>query len=339
MLNFKPGLAKSIRKMPPIMCLVSIFSLCLVPFSAIGQSLPANYPDKVVRIVVPFAPGGPSDIIARLLSQKLSENLGKSFLVENKPGGAANIGTVQVSKSPADGYTLLLISSAFVINPSLYENPGFAPLKDFVPVALPVSSPNILVAHPSFNVKNMKEFIAFAKANPGKIDYATPGNGTGPHLSMELLKIRGGLDMKHIPYNGGGPALQAVLGNQVPIASSALPPAMAQISAGKLIPLAITSKTRFSTIPNIPTLTESGFPDFEGDTQQFIVAPVGTPRAIVQLLNQEITKIIQAPEMQEKLVSLGYVVLTPTPEQTAQIIQQEVDKWSKVVKAGNIKPD
>ncbi len=299
----------------------------------------STYPDKVVRIIVPFAPGGPSDIIARLLTQKLSENSGKSFIVENKPGGAANIGAVQVAKSAPDGYTLLLMSSAYVINPSLYENPGFHPLKDFAPVALPVSSPNVLVASPDFAAKNFKDFLAYSKANPGKVDYATPGNGTGPHLSMELLKIRGNLDLKHIPYNGGGPALQAVLGHQVPIGFSALPPAMAQINAGKLIALAITSKTRFAMIPNVPTISESGFPEFGGDTQQFISAPAGTPKAIVNYLNQEITKIVQDPAMREKLVGLGYIVLTPTPEQTTQIIQQEVDKWAKVVKTGNIKPD
>lgn len=299
----------------------------------------STYPDKVVRIIVPFAPGGPSDIIARLLTQKLSENSGKSFIVENKPGGAANIGAVQVAKSAPDGYTLLLMSSAYVINPSLYENPGFHPLKDFAPVALPVSSPNVLVASPDFAAKNFKDFVTYTKTNPGKVDYATPGNGTGPHLSMELLKIRGNLDLKHIPYNGGGPALQAVLGHQVPIGFSALPPAMAQINAGKLIALAITSKTRFAMIPNVPTISESGFPEFEGDTQQFISAPAGTPKAIVNYLNQEITKIVQEPAMREKLVGLGYIVLTPTPEQTTQIIQQEVDKWAKVVKAGNIKPD
>jgi tripartite-type tricarboxylate transporter receptor subunit TctC len=234
------------------------------PANGQTSGAPLNYPEKVVRIVVPFAPGGPSDIIARLLAQKLSENTGKSFIVENKPGGGANIGTVQVAKSPADGYTLLLNSSAYVINPSLYDNPGFHPLKDFVAVGMPVSSPNVLVVSPNFSAKTFKEFIAYIKTNPGKVDYATPGNGTGPHLSIELLRLRGNLDMKHIPYNGGGPSLQAVLSNQVPVALSALPPAMAQINAGKLIPLAITSKSRFSSIPNVPTISESGFPGFRG---------------------------------------------------------------------------
>ena len=298
-----------------------------------------EYPNRVVKIIVPFAPGGPSDIIARLLSQKLSENLGKSFIVENKPGGSANIGIAQVAKSPADGYTLLLVSSSFVINPSLFSNPGFDVFKDFAPVALPVSSPNILVAHPSFPAKNMREFIQILKANPGKYDYASPGNGTGPHLSAELLVIKAGVAMKHIPYNGGGPALQAVLGNQVPFGLSALPPAMSQVNSGKLIPLALTSKSRIASLPNVPTIAESGFPDFEGDTQQFIVAPSGTPKAIIDVLNSEISRIVSTSDMKEKLTSMGYLISTPNPDQTAQIIKNEVDKWSKVIKSAKIQPD
>jgi len=327
---------KNLKLFPAVMLslVLSIVSVFHVP-SANAQ----EYPNRVVKIIVPFAPGGPSDIIARLLSQKLSENLGKSFIVENKPGGSANIGIAQVAKSPADGYTLLLVSSSFVINPSLFGNPGFDVFKDFAPIGMPVSSPNILVAHPSFPAKNMKELIALVKANPGKFDYASPGNGTGPHLSAELLVLKANIDMKHIPYNGGGPALQAVLANQVPLGLSALPPAMSQVSGGKLVALALTSKSRISTLPNLPTIAESGFPDFEGDTQQFVAAPAGTPKAIVDLLNTEMTKIVNAPDMREKLTSMGYLISSPTPDQTNQIIKTEVDKWSKVIKSANIKPD
>jgi tripartite-type tricarboxylate transporter receptor subunit TctC len=185
----------------------------------------------------------------------------------------------------------------------------------------------------------MKEFLQQVRANPGKFDYASPGNGTGPHLSAELLVLQAGINMKHIPYNGGGPALQAVLGNQVPFGLSALPPAIPQINAGKLTPIAITSKSRMSTMPNIPTVAESGFPDFEGDTQQFILAPAGTPKPIIDLLNSEISKIVNASDMKEKLLSMGYFVLIPSPDQTAQIIKNDVDKWSKVIKSANIKPD
>ena len=317
-----------------------IFGLVCIYITVLCPKAQAQeYPNRVVKIIVPFAPGGPSDIIARLLSQKLSENLGKSFIVENKPGGSANIGIAQVAKSPADGYTLLLVSSSFVINPSLFSNPGFDVFKDFAPVALPVSSPNILVAHPSFPAKNMREFIQILKANPGKYDYASPGNGTGPHLSAELVVLKAGVDMKHIPYNGGGPALQAVLGNQVPFGLSALPPAMSQVNSGKLIALALTSKSRIASLPNVPTIAESGFPDFEGDTQQFIVAPSGTPKAIIEVLNSEISKIVSAPDMKERLTSMGYLISTPNPDQTGQIIKTEVDKWSKVIKSAKIQPD
>ena len=316
---------------------ISVFCSLSIVHSPATQA--QEYPQRIVKILVPFAPGGPSDIIARLLAQKLSENLGKPFIVENKPGGSANIGITQVAKSAPDGYTLILVSSAFVINPSLFSNPGFDVVKDFSPVALPVSSPNILVLHPSFPAKNMKEFLQQVKANPGKFDYASPGNGTGPHLSAELLVLQAGINMKHIPYNGGGPALQAVLGNQVPFGLSALPPAIPQINAGKLTPIAITSKSRMSTMPNIPTVSESGFPDFEGDTQQFILAPAGTPKPIIDLLNSEISKIVNASDMKEKLLSMGYFVLIPNPDQTAQIIKNDVDKWSKVIKSANIKPD
>ena len=323
----------------PLLHFLIIGLVCLYMTVLSPKAQAQEYPNRVVKIIVPFAPGGPSDIIARLLSQKLSENLGKSFIVENKPGGSANIGIAQVAKSPADGYTLLLVSSSFVINPSLFSNPGFDVFKDFAPVALPVSSPNILVAHPSFPAKNMREFIQILKANPGKYDYASPGNGTGPHLSAELLVLKAGVDMKHIPYNGGGPALQAVLGNQVPFGLSALPPAMSQVNSGKLIALALTSKSRIASLPNVPTIAESGFPDFEGDTQQFIVAPSGTPKAIIEVLNSEISKIVSSTEMKEKLNAMGYLISTPNPDQTGQIIKTEVDKWSKVIKSAKIQPD
>ena len=271
--------------------------------------------------------------------QQLSENLGKAIIIENKPGAGSKIGIQQVAKSAPDGYTLLLVSSTFVINPSLYPDPGFDPIKDFVPVALPVSSPNVIVVHPSFPAKDIKEFFAIIKANPGKYDYASPGGGTGPHLSAELLKLKMNLDIAHIPYKGGGPALQAVLANQVSIGLSAIPPAAPQIKAGALRGLAITSSNRLSSLPDIPTLNESGVTDFEGDTLSFIMAPAGTPPAIVQKLNREISKALESPELRNKLTGMGYQVYTSTPDQVAHKIKVDIEKWAKVVKSGNIKPD
>lgn len=271
--------------------------------------------------------------------QQLSENLGKPIIIENKPGAGSKIGIQQVAKSAPDGYTLLLVSSTFVINPSLYADPGFDPVKDFTPVALPVSSPNVIVVHPSFPAKDIKEFFAIVKANPGKYDYASPGGGTGPHLSAELLKLRMHLDMAHIPYKGGGPALQAVLANQVPIGLSAIPPATPQVKAGALRALALTSSTRSSSLPDVPTLNEAGVTDFEGDTLSFIMAPAGTPPAIVQKLNREITKALENSELRNKLISMGYLTYNSTPEQVSQKIKVDIEKWAKVIKSGNIKPD
>ena len=233
--------------------LLALAKICLSVFLITPYAQAQDYPNKPIKVVIPFAPGGPSDIVGRILLQQMSENLNKPIIIENKPGAGSNIGIQQVARSAPDGYTLLLVSSTFVINPSLYPNPGFDAIKDFSAISLPVSSPNVLVVNPSFPAKDMKEFFAVIKAAPGKYDYASPGGGTGPHLSAELLKLKMNLDITHIPYNGGGPALQAVLGNQVPIGLSALPPAVPQIKAGTVRALAVTSTTRSPSIPDVPT--------------------------------------------------------------------------------------
>ncbi len=298
-----------------------------------------EYPNRPIKIVIPYPPGGPSDIVGRLLGQALSESLGKPVIIESKAGAAANIGTQYVARSSPDGYTLLLVSSNLVINPNLYANPGYDVIKDFAPIIMPAGSPNLIVVHPSFPAKNIQEFLALIKANPGKYDFASPGGGSGPHLSAELLKLKLNLNMSHIPFNGGGPALQAVLGNQVPIAFSTLPPAMAQVKAGKLVGIAFTSGSRSPALPDIPTLVESGVAEVEGETLQFIVAPAGTPNAIIQKLNLEFNKALSNPELQAKLISAGYFVYNNSPEQTTQKIRMELDKWGTVIKAGKIKPD
>ncbi len=322
------------------------FKRILLSFSFLGLLFGSSsiiraqdFPNRAIKVVIPSSPGGPSDIFGRSLMQQLSENLGKPIIIENKPGAGSKIGIQQVAKSAPDGYTLLLVSSTFVINPSLYADPGFEALKDFVPVALPVSSPNVIVVHPSFPAKDIKEFFAIVKANPGKYNYASPGGGTGPHLSAELLKLKMNLDIAHIPYKGGGPALQAVLANQVPVGLSAIPPATPQVKAGALRALALTSSTRSTSLPEVPTLNESGVTDFEGDTLSFIMAPAGTPPAIVQKLNREITKALENSELRNKLTGMGYQIYSSTPEQVAQKIKFDIDKWAKVIKSGNIKPD
>ena len=298
-----------------------------------------EYPNRPIKIVIPYPPGGPSDIVGRLLGQALSESLGQAVIIESKPGAAANIGMQYVARSSPDGYTLLLVSSNLVINPNLYVNPGYDAIKDFAPIIMPAGSPNLILVHPSFPAKNIQEFLALIKANPGKYDFASPGGGSGPHLSAELLKLKLNLSMQHIPFNGGGPALQAILGNQVPIAFSTLPPAIAQVKAGKLVGIAFTSGSRSPVLPDIPTLVESGVAEVEGETLQFIVAPAGTPSVIIQKLNLEFNKALSNPDLQTKLINAGYFVYNNSPAQTAQKIRVELDKWGAVIKAGKIKPD
>ncbi|MEI7427726.1 MAG: tripartite tricarboxylate transporter substrate binding protein [Betaproteobacteria bacterium] len=298
-----------------------------------------EYPNRPIKIVIPYPPGGPSDIVGRLLGQALSESLGQAVIIESKPGAAANIGMQYVARSSPDGYTLLLVSSNLVINPNLYANPGYDAIKDFAPIIMPAGSPNLILVHPSFPAKNIQEFLALIKANPGKYDFASPGGGSGPHLSAELLKLKLNLSMQHIPFNGGGPALQAILGNQVPIAFSTLPPAIAQVKAGKLVGIAFTSGSRSPVLPDIPTLVESGVAEVEGETLQFIVAPAGTPSVIIQKLNLEFNKALSNPDLQTKLINAGYFVYNNSPAQTAQKIRVELDKWGAVIKAGKIKPD
>ena len=323
--------------------LLRLFSATVATGFAFCFASPAaaqEYPSRPVKILIAFAPGGPSDIVGRLIAQKLTENFGnKPFLVENRPGAGGNIGIAQVAKSAPDGYTLLLVSSAFVINPSLYANAGFDALKDFTPVTLAVTSPNVLITMPSLPVKDLAELIALVKASPGKYDYASPGPGTGPHLSAELMKLRLQLDLTHVPYNGGGPAVQAVLAGQVPIGFSALPPAVPHIKAGKLRALAVTSSVRAGAMPDIPTVAEAAIPDFEGDTLQLVMAPAGTPAAIVGRLQAEIARLLNAPELRERLVAMGFIIVASTPEQTGAKVRTELDKWARVVKAGNIKPE
>jgi tripartite-type tricarboxylate transporter receptor subunit TctC len=317
--------------------LLSIAFLSLAIFGKTG--LAQEYPIKPIKVVVPYAPGGPSDIFARILFQKITELSGKSFIIENKPGASANIGIQQVAKSSPDGYTLLLASSAFVINPSLIPTSGYDASRDFAPISLPASSPNIIVVSPSFPAKNFKDFLALIKQNPGKYDYSSPGPGTSPQLTAELLKLRANLDIKHIGYNGGGPALQAVLSNDVPISFAVLPPTVQQINGGKILGLAVTSLTRYPSLPDIPTVAESGVPEFEGETIQFLMAPAGTPKSVIQKLNQEVARALSGQEIRNKLASMGFIVNVLTPDQSEQKIKTEVEKWARVIKANNIQAD
>src|SRR5689334_16445329 len=296
----------------------------------------AAYPDKPVKIVVPFAPAGPTDVMARLIAQKLSESLKQQFYVENHPGAGGNIGMTQVAKSAPDGYTILVASSSYVVNPSLYAKNPYDPFKDFAPVTLAAASPNILVVNADFPVKSVKELVDLIKKEPGKYNYAMPGTGTTPHLAGELFKLTFKLDLATVPFNGAGPAIQSAVAGHTPIAFTALPPTAPQVQAGKLRGLAVTSARRSAALPDVPTMAEAGVTAQESETMQGIFLPAGTPKEIVDLLYREIAKAMALPDVKEKCAQLGFDPVADKPDEFAAYIKKEVDKWGKVIKDANI---
>ncbi len=303
---------------------------------AAGAVQAASYPDHPVKIVVPFAPAGPTDVMARLIAQKLSESLKQQFYVENHPGAGGNIGMVQVAKSAPDGYTILVASSSFVVNPSLYAKNPYDPFKDFAPVTLAAASPNILVVNADFPAKTVKELVDLVTKNPGKYNYAMPGTGTTPHLAGELFKLTFKLDLATVPFNGAGPAIQSAVAGHTPIAFTALPPTAPQVQGGKLRGLAVTATKRSSALPDVPTMVEAGVSGQESETMQGIFLPAGTPKDIVDLLNREIAKAMAMPDVKEKCAQLGFDVVANSPDEFTLYIKKEVEKWGKVIKEANI---
>jgi len=297
----------------------------------------AGYPARPVKIIVPFAPAGPTDTMARLIAQKLSDSLGKQFYIENHPGAGGNLGMAMVANASPDGYTLLLVSSSVVVNPSLYEKVPYDVYKSLAPVTLAGSSPNILVVHPSVPAKNVKELIAYVQANPGKVSFASPGFGTTASLAAESFKYALKLDIQPVPFNGAGPALNAVVAGQVQIGFMALPPVTPHLKAGTLRALAMTTAKRVAAAPDVPTMAEAGVPgDQISDVMQAVFAPGGTPKPIIDLLQKEIAKAVAAPDVKAKLDSLGFDAIADTPEHFAARIKTEVPKWAKVIEAAKI---
>jgi tripartite-type tricarboxylate transporter receptor subunit TctC len=296
-----------------------------------------GYPNKPVRIIVPFAPAGPTDAVSRILGQKMTESLGQQFVIENRPGAGGNIGIGAVAKSASDGYTLLMVSSSFVVNSSLYANAGFDPFKDFTPVTNAGNSPNLFTVHPSLPARDVKELVALVKANPGKYSYATPGIGTTGHLAGELFRLSLGLDLVAVPFNGAAPAIASILQGQTPIAVTAVPPATEHIKAGSLRGIAISSDHRLPALPDVPTLDESGVHDQVSYVMHGVLAPAGTAKEIVDVLYREIARTVALPDVQQRFAQLGFEPLANTPAQFAAQIKQEVEMWAKVVRAANIK--
>jgi tripartite-type tricarboxylate transporter receptor subunit TctC len=295
------------------------------------------YPTRPVRIIVPFAAGGPATVMAHLIAQPLSESWGQSFYVENLPTGASNVGSATAAKSPPDGYTLLVVTPSFVINPSLYAKLAYDPIRDFTPVILAVASPHVLLVNPSFPAKNVKELVALAKANPGKYSYASAGTGQSAQLAAELFKLAFGLDIVHVPFNGGAPAVNSTMGGHTQMAFNALPSAAALIKEGKLRALAVTSRERAPEFPDVPTLAEAGAPGQESLYFQGIVAPAGTPNDIVDQLYREIDKILARPDVKDRLAAIGFGVTISSPEEFQVQLKAEAARWAKVIRDANIK--
>jgi tripartite-type tricarboxylate transporter receptor subunit TctC len=296
-----------------------------------------TYPTRPVRVIVPFAPGGATDIIARPMLQDLSIRFGQQFYVENVPGASGNIGTAQAAKAAPDGYTLLFAFSSHVTNPSMFEKLPFDPVKDFVPITLAVTSPAVLSVHPSVPAKTVDDLVGLIKAHPGKYSFASGGTGTQPHLAGEQFRMSLGLDLVHVPHNGGGPALASAVAGHTPIVFSTLSPAVPFIKGGKLRALAVTGRTRSRTVPAVPTMREAGNPDIEGDTWVGVLAPATTDGQIVTLLHGEIVKIINAPAMKERLVELGYESVGNTPDEFSAQIRTEIATWARVIRSAGIR--
>ncbi|MEO7402418.1 MAG: tripartite tricarboxylate transporter substrate binding protein, partial [Burkholderiales bacterium] len=299
----------------------------------------ALYPTKPIRMLVPFAPGGPTDVIARVIAAPLGERLGQSIIVENRPGAGGNIAIVAVAKSAPDGYTLLFSSSNIVSNPWLYEKPPFDTLREFAPITYAAVAPNIIYVHPTVPAKNIAELVALMKSQPGKFSYGSPGAGTTPHVACEALRLAAGIDFQHVPYNGAAPVITAVLGGQVPIGCTAMPPTVAQIKAGAIRAIAVTSAKRSGVLPEVPTLAESGFPDVIADNMQGVLAPAGTPREIVHRLQSEIAKVLADPEIRKRLQAMAFDLHASTPEEFTRIITEESARYAKVIKAAGLRAE
>ena len=305
---------------------------------AFAAAMAQGYPNKPVRWVVPFPPGGSADIMGRMIGQDLAKTLGQQVVIENRAGASAIVGSEYVAKSPADGYTLLQANvSQMTIHPSLYPKLPYDPLEDFAPVTVLGVVTSVVVTTPALPVKSIQDLVALARKRPGLLNFTSSGAGASTHLTGELLKQRAGIAMTHISYKGSGPALTDVMAGFVEVMFENLPSALPFINAGKLKVLAVTGKDRSPVLKTVPTLAESGFPGFDMVSWQALVAPANTPKPVIDKLNAEVARVLRTPEMKEKMIGLGTEVVANTPEQFAQCLREEMAKWSKIVKDAGIK--
>ena len=319
----------------------SLFSATLAIGLTLGAASRAadTYPNHKVRVIVPFAAGGPTDVIARMVADRLSDAWGQQLYVENMPGAGGNLGVETGARATPDGYTIVVVSTGFIINPSMYSKIGYDPVKDFTPISLVAASPNVVTVHPSLPAKDLKALIDLIKANPGKYSYAQPATGSTPHLAGELFKQTYNLDLVTVPFNGAPLAINSTMGNHTPIAFTALPPAIGNIKDGTLRGVAVLAKTRVAALPDLPTNVEEGVPGLESDTLTGIVAPAGTPPAIIEKWHAAIVKMAADPETKKKLDALGFVPVANSPAEFADRIKSEMARWDKVVKTAGIHVD
>ena len=313
-----------------------LVAACGISVATFANAADAPYPNKAVRMIVPFAPGGPTDVIARVVAQKLSEAWNSQVVVDNRAGAGGNIGMGLAATAPADGYTIAVVSSSYVVNPSLYVKIPYDPYKSFVPVTNIAASPNVFVAHPSVPAKTMQDLVSVIQKDNRKYSIGTPGVGTTPDLSAELFKMTAKIDLVRVPYGGAGPAVASVIGNQVSLGCVAMPPATQYILAGRLRGLAVTSAKRSSVLPDLPTMAEAGFKGQEADTLQGVLVPAGTSKAIVNKIASDIKHLIAQPETKSRVTDLGFDVIASTPEEFTEQVRIEIEKWGKVIKAAGI---
>jgi len=313
--------------------------LAAIVLSAASAAVAQGYPVKPVRVMVPFAPGGGTDILTRIYAPRLSEQFGQQVVVENRPGASSTIGTEQVVRSAPDGYTVLMVDTSFTVNPSLYRKLPYDSGRDLAPVILAASAPVILISHPSLPVKSVKELVALAKARKGQLNYASGGNGASTHLGGELLKMEAGIDLVHVPYKGTGPAIADVVAGQVTVMFAGISSAKQFVQANRLRALAVTGGKRNVAMPEVPTFVESGLPGVDAGTNWGVLVPAGTPREIVVRLNAELERALQTPGIRSRLADLGFDVVGGPPERFAENVKSETAKWARVVQTAGIKLD
>ena len=316
---------------------VLLGSLVALALPAAQAQAQKDYPEKPIRMIVPFAPGGSNDIMGRLVAAKFTENMGQQVVVDNRPGASGIIGTDLAAKAAPDGYTVLVMSLTFTVNPSIRSKLPYDTDKDLVPVTVIASAPLILVVHPSLPVKSVREFIAYAKANPGKLNFGSGGPGSTPHLAGEMLKTMAGLQMTHIPYKGGGPALADLVGGQIQLMLENIPSTLPFVKSEKLRVLAVTSKRRSPTVLDVPTLDEAGLKGYELTGWNGLFVPRGTPRAIVNRLHAETVKALAAPDVRQRLAAMSAEPGGEPPETFAAFVKAEIRKWAKIVKEAGLK--